>query len=105
MQENGNGQKKRLSPEQKFRIYQECSAPNAPIGEILRRCGLYPNALAQIRRQVEAGALKELGQNRYKKKSPVSYEQYAKLLEENQAQESALAQLTQEYLLLKKRVS
>lgn len=100
-----NGKKVKLSAEKKFQIYQECSAPNAPIGEILRRYGLYPNALAQIRRQVEAGALKELGKNRYKKKTPVAYEQYAKLLEEKQAQESALAQLTQEYLLLKKRVS
>lgn len=100
-----NGKKLKLSPEKKFQIYQECSAPNAPVGEILRRYGLYPNALTQIRHQVEAGALKELGRNRYKKKSPVAYEQYAKLLEEKQAQESALAQLTQEYLLLKKRVS
>lgn len=100
-----NSKKIRLSPEKKFQIYQECSAPNAPIGEILRRYGLYPNALAQIRRQAEAGALKELGKNRYKKKAPVAYEQYAKLLEEKQAQESALAQLTQEYLLLKKRVN
>ena len=103
MQENGK--KNRLSPQLKFQIYQECSAPNAPIGEILRRHGLYPAALAKIRQQVEAGALKELGRNRYKKNPPVPYEEHIKILEEKRSAEQALSQITQEYLLLKKRVN
>ena len=101
MQENGK--RSRLTAEQKFQIYQECSAPDAPVGAILRRHGLYPRALVKIRQQVKAGALTELGRNHYRKKTPVPYEDHAKVLAEKQAAEQALAQLAQEYLLLKKR--
>ncbi|MEK7287577.1 MAG: hypothetical protein AAB091_03320 [Elusimicrobiota bacterium] len=71
----------------------------------MRGYGLYPNALAQIRRQAEDGALKEFARNRYKKHPPVAYEEHARAVEEKRQAQEALAQITQEYLLLKKRVS
>ncbi|MFH1666495.1 MAG: hypothetical protein ABIA17_02860, partial [Elusimicrobiota bacterium] len=64
---NGTGRKK-LSVEEKWRIYQETSVKDAPIGEILRKYGMYPGELAKIRQQVESGAKNELGRNKYLKK-------------------------------------
>lgn len=102
----GNGKRrKKLSPEEKWQIFLETSASGAPIGEILRRHGLYASELTKIRQQAEAGALRELGRNRHIKKAAVAYEEHARVKEELAAKEKALAQMGEEYLLLKKRVS
>jgi transposase-like protein len=104
--EAGRRSRKKLSPQEKWQIFVETSIKDAPVGEILRRYGLYSSDLTRIRRQVEAGALKELGENRNGKKTQtVSYKEYAKLEAELSAKEKALAQMGEEYLLLKKRVS
>ena len=97
--------RKKLRPEEKWQIFVETSANGAPVGEILRRHGLYASELTKIRQQVESGALKELGRNRHIKKAPVSYEEYARVNAELAAKEKALAQMSEEYLLLKKRVN
>ncbi len=97
--------RKNLTADQKWQIFLETSAENAPVGEILRRHGLYSSELTKIRRQVEEGALKELGRNRYKNQQTVSQEQYVRLEAELSAKEKALAQMSEEYLLVKKRVS
>ena len=98
--------RKKLSPQEKWRIFQETNAKNAPVGEILRRHGMYSAELSKIRQQVEAGALKELGINRHSKyPQAVSYADYARLETELAAKEKALAGMSEEYLLLKKRVS
>lgn len=106
----GNGtqgkRRKKLTPGEKWRIFQETSAKDAPVGEILRRYGLYSSELTKIRKQVEEGALRELGRKRYSRKDQaVPYTQYVQLETELQAKEKALAQMGEEYLLLKKRVS
>jgi len=104
--EAGRRSLKKLSPQEKWQIFMESSIKDAPVGEILRRYGLYSSDLTRIRRQVEAGALKELGGNRNcKKTQTVSYKEYAKLEAELSAKEKALAQMGEEYLFLKKRVS
>lgn len=97
--------KKTLTAGQKWQIFLETSAKNAPVGEILRRSGLYSSELTKIRKQVEDGAMKELERNRYRKKEAVPYERYAKLETELLAKEKALAQMSEEYLLLKKRTN
>jgi transposase-like protein len=94
--------RKKLRPEEKWQIFMETNAKGAPVGEILRRHGLYASELTKIRQQVESGALKELGRNRHIKKEPVSYEEYARVGAELAAKEKALAQMSEEYLLLKK---
>ena len=102
---NNNG-KKKLSVEEKWRIYQETSVNDAPIGEILRKYGMYPAELAKIRQQVEEGAKKELGRNKYLKRNmDVSYSEYEKLKTELAGKEKALAEMGQEYLLIKKKVN
>ena len=98
--------RKKYNTEEKWRIFIETSVPEAPIGEILRRYGLYPGELVKIRQQVEKGAKEELGRNKYRKKPlHVDYDEYQKLKEELAAKEKALAEMGQEYLLVKKKVN
>ncbi len=102
--ENMGRRRKKLAPQEKWQVFLETSARNAPIGEILRRYGLRSSELTKIRRQVETGALKELRVNRNNKKAQtVSYAEYLKVEAELSAKEKALAQMGEEYLLLKKR--
>ena len=95
---------KNLSAPEKWRIFLETTAKDAPVGEILRRNGLYSSDLTKIRKQVESGALAELGRKKYSKKPyQVSRDEYEKLKAELSAKEKALAQMGEEYLILKKR--
>lgn len=111
MNETGNIGKrakrfKDLTPPEKWQIFLETNAKDAPVGEILRRYGLYSSELTRIRRQAEAGALKEFGMGRNSTKAqPVPYSQYVRLETELAAKEKALAQMSEEYLLIKKKVS
>jgi len=96
--------RKKLTAMEKWQIYQETNAKSAPIGEILRRHGLYSSELTKIRKQVEEAALKELGRRRYSRKpETVSYEEHARLKKELANKEKALAQMGEEYLILKKK--
>jgi transposase-like protein len=98
--------KRKLGIEDKWLIYQETSAPGAQVGEILRKHGIYPSDLTKIRKQVEEGAKKELGRNKYlKKKVDVSYKEHERLKIELSGKEKALAEMSQEYLILKKKVN
>ena len=49
-----------LTAEKKFQIYLEAQTSNQPIGELLRREGLYSTDLVRIRQQVKEGALQRL---------------------------------------------
>jgi transposase-like protein len=107
MEENvkKNG-KKKLSAEEKWRIYQEAEVPGAPVGELLRKYGMYPAELTKIRQSVEKGAKEELGRNKYRKKPlKVDYSEHEKLKVELAAKEKALAEMSQEFLILKKKVN
>jgi transposase-like protein len=107
MEENvkRNG-KRKLSPEEKWRIYQEASVPGAPVGEILRKYGMYPAELSKIRQLVEKAAKEELGRNKYRKRPlKVDYNEYEKLKIELVANQKALAEMSQEFLILKKKVN
>jgi len=100
----GKKKRKKLSAQEKWQIFLETSVKGAPVGEILRRNGLYSSDLTKIRKQVESGALKELGRRRYSKKpQEVPYQDYERIKQELAAKEKALAQMSEEYLLLKKR--
>jgi len=41
MESHGKKQRRRLSAEEKWNIYQECEKPGIKIGEVLRKHGLY----------------------------------------------------------------
>jgi transposase-like protein len=103
--DNSHGRTRRkLTAQEKWQIFLETTAKDAPVGEILRRHGLYSSDLTKIRKQVESGALQELGRKKYSRK-PVSIpnEEFEKVKAELAAKEKALAQMSEEYLLLKKR--
>ncbi|MDP2913182.1 MAG: hypothetical protein Q8N91_04160 [Candidatus Omnitrophota bacterium] len=96
--------RKNLSAHEKWQIFLETTAKDAPVGEILRRNGLYSSDLTKIRKQVESGALQELGRKKYSKKPyQISRDEYDKIKAELTAKEKALAQMSEEYLILKKR--
>ena len=106
MEEIGKAGRKKYGPEEKWRIFIETAAPGAQVGEILRKYGLYPGELVKIRQQVEKGAKEELGRNKYRKKPlHVDFNEHQKIKEELAGKEKALAEMGQEYLLLKKKVN
>lgn len=95
--------RKKLTAQEKWQIFLETTAKNAPVGEILRRHGLYSSELTRIRKDVESAALAELGKKKYSRKlDHVSREEYEKIKTELSAKVKALAQMGEEYLILKK---
>jgi transposase-like protein len=107
--EHGNGktQKRRLSAEEKWQIYQECEQPEAKVGEILRKYRLYSSDLQNIRRDVRDGALERLRQSRpgRKKVTAVPREEHEQLKEDLAEKEKALAELSVLFTALKKKVN
>jgi len=80
---NGPSKKRRLlTADKKFQIYLEAQDPTIPVGEILRREGLFSTDLARIRQQVKEGALLRLSvkPGRAKEQPNVSAEAYPKFL-------------------------
>ena len=106
MEEIGKKGRKKYSAEERWRIFVETSVPGAQVGEILRKYGLYPGDLTKIRQQVEKGAKEELGRNKYRKKPlHVDFEEHQKVKAELTTTKEALAEMGQEYLLIKKKVN
>jgi len=99
--------RRKLSAEEKWLIYQECQKPNAKIGEILRKHGLYSSDLQKIRRTVEMGALEALRQSRpgRKKVTMVPAEDHEQLQDELVEKEKALAEMSVLFTALKKKVN
>jgi transposase-like protein len=96
-----------LSADKKFQIYLEAQDPNTPVGEILRREGLFSTDLARIRQQVKEGALLRLGvrPGRAKDQPNVTAEAYEALKNELQQKERALADQAVELAILRKKTS
>ncbi|MFQ6678838.1 MAG: hypothetical protein ACE5D0_11085 [Fidelibacterota bacterium] len=92
-----------LSAEQKWQVYQECQQPNAKIGEILRRHGLYSSDLVRIRRTVEAGALEALANSIPGRKQirTVPKDEYIRLQAELDEKQKALAEMSVLFTSLK----
>jgi len=99
--------RRRLSAEEKWRIYQLCQQPGAKVGEILRSHGLYSSDLQKIRQAVEKGALETLRQSRpgRRKKTSVSMDEHERLQRELEEKEKALAEMTVLFTTLKKKVN
>jgi len=94
-----------LTAEKKFQIYLEAQASDKPVGELLRREGLYSTDLARIRQQVREGALQRLGAKPGRKLDPVSTEAYEAIKHELQEKERALADLSVELAILRKKTN
>ena len=94
-----------LSAEKKFQIYLEAQGSNQPIGELLRREGLFSTDLARIRQQVKEGALQRLSAKPGKKKDPVDTEAYETIKRELQDKERAMADQSVELAILRKKTN
>src|ERR1035437_7833742 len=94
-----------LSAEKKFKIYLEAQDSGKPVGELLRREGLFSTDLARIRQQVKEGALQRLSAKPGPKQSQVSTEAYEAIKLELQNKERALADLSVELASLRKKTT
>ena len=104
---NQTPEKKRryLSAEKKFQIYLEAQEGGKPVGELLRREGLFSTDLARIRQQVKEGALQRLSAKPGRQQSQVSTEAYETIKLELQNKERALADLSVELAILRKKTN
>jgi len=106
-QNNGVTKKRRLTAEEKWRIYRECEQPGAKVGEILRKNGLYSSDLHTIRKAVQEGALDRLRQSRpgRKKEQTVPVAEHERLRTEMEIKEKALVEMSVLFTALKKKVN
>jgi len=94
-----------LSPEKKFQIFLESQSGKNPVGEILRREGIYSTDLTRIRQKVKEGALERLTDRPGTKKKTVSQDDYDALKRELEEKERALADLSVELAILRKKTN
>jgi len=106
LEKSNNQRKKRvLSPEKKFQIFLETQRGDRPVGEILRREGLYSSDLVRIRQQVRDGAVENLAARPGRKRRTVSADEYEALKRELEEKERALADLSVELTVLRKKTN
>ncbi|MDA0350178.1 MAG: hypothetical protein O3C43_17830 [Verrucomicrobia bacterium] len=94
-----------LTAEKKYQIFLEAQDVNKPVGEILRREGLYSSDLVRIRNQVKEGALQRLQIKPGRKQESIRLEAYQNLKEELEQKERALADLSVELAILRKKTN
>lgn len=96
----------RISGEKKFEIYQHILQYPENKAEILRKEGLYSSDLIRFERIIKEGAIKELKRSkpgRKKKEADVDIEEYLRLKNELVQKEKTLADITVEFMILKKK--
>ena len=94
--------KKRLSPEEKFRIVEEAASKEITDAEVCRRWGIEPWDLRRFREQVRQGALAALAR---KQGRPGQDPQVNELKTELARTERALKELAIENTLLRGKVN
>ncbi len=94
-----------LSPEKKYQIFLESQTGKTPVGEILRREGIYSTDLVRIRKQVKEGALERLCTRPGPKRKTVPSEDYEALKQELEEKERALADQAVELVILRKKTN
>jgi transposase-like protein len=94
-----------LSPEKKFQIFVESVSGKTPVGEILRREGMYSTDLVRIRQKVQEAALERLADRPGAKKKTVARDDYEALKRELEDKERALAELALELAILRKKTN
>ena len=103
---SGKRQRRRhLSPEKKFQIFLESQSGKTPVGEILRREGIYSTDLTRIRQKVKEGALEHLADRPGAKRKKVLLGDYDALKSELEEKERALAEQAVELAILRKKTN
>jgi transposase-like protein len=102
-----SGRKKRrfLSAEKKFQLFLETQRAEAPVGEVLRREGLYSTDLARIQRMVKEGALERLAARPGRAKKTVCQQDYDGLKQELEEKERVIAEMAVELAILRKKTN
>ena len=98
-----NKKRRYLSAEKKFQIFLETQHKDQPVGEILRREGLFSTDLVRIRQQVKEGALQRLSAKPGRKLELISIQAYDTIKTELQEKERTLADLAVELAILRKK--
>jgi transposase-like protein len=101
----GRNKRRFLSPEKKYQIFLEAQRGEAPVGELLRREGLYSSDLARIQHKVKESALQGLAQRPGRSKKTVSEEEYEALKQELQEKERVMAEMAVELAVLRKKTN
>jgi len=99
------GKRRILSAEKKFQIFIDAEHGEKPIGELLRREGIYASDLARIRAQVKDGALERLRAKPGKRPAVVAEHEYLQLKRELEEKERALAELSVELVIQRKKTN
>jgi transposase-like protein len=94
-----------LSPEKKYQIFLESQRGETPVGEILRREGIYSTDLTRIREKVKEGALEHLAARPGAKRKTVPQDAYDALKKELEDKERALADMAVELTVLIKKTN
>jgi len=104
----GNSERKKrraLSPEKKYQVFLEAQRSQTPVGDLLRREGLYSTDLARIQKKVKEGALERLSDRPGKRKKTVSDSEYARLKKELEEKERVMAEMAVELAILRKKTN
>ena len=102
---SAQGKRRKLSAEKKFQIFIEAERGDAPVGELLRREGIYASDLARIRAQVKDGALDRLRAKPGKRPAVVAEQEYLQIKRELEEKERALAELSVELAIQRKKTN
>ena len=101
------GKKKRrlLSPEKKYQVFLEAQRGEIPVGELLRREGLYSTDLARIQNKVKDGALQRLADRPGPRRKTVSQDDYDQLKRDLEEKERVMAEMAVELAILRKKTN
>ena len=101
------GKKKRrfLSPEKKYQLFLESQRGGKPVGELLRREGLYSSDLVRIQQKAKEGALERLGDRPGHRKKTVAQQEYETLKQELEEKERVMAEMAVELAILRKKTN
>lgn len=104
---SASAKKKRryLSAEKKYQLFLETQRSEAPVGEVLRREGLYSSDLARIQRMVKEGALERLAARPGPAKKTVCQQDYDALKQDLQEKERVIAEMAVELAILRKKTN
>lgn len=104
-EKQNSSKRRKLSAEKKFQIFLETQRSDRPTGEVLRREGLYASDLTRIRKQVHEGAVERLSAKPGKRSKVVPSEEHEQLKKELLEKERALADLSVELAILRKKTN
>lgn len=105
---SGNPAKKKrrlLSPEKKYQVFLEAQRGEIPVGELLRREGLYSTDLARIQNKVKEGALQRLADRPGPRRKTVSQDEYDQLKRDLEEKERVMAEMSVELAILRKKTN